>query len=142
MRIPGKDANDPTRKIHPITTARAQQYVTQHLANERTYLAYLRTAIALISFGVTINRFSLFLIQSRLLPVQDTLRWNLVNIQRAGLGMVIFGIILVGWAVVHYTSINRQIERGNFRPSLWNVWAIAIAIVAGGGLGLLWLFHR
>lgn len=35
-----------------------------HLGNERTHLAYLRTTVSLIGFGITINRFSTYLIQN------------------------------------------------------------------------------
>ncbi len=34
---------------------------TQHLANERTFLAWLRTCIALMGLGFVVARFSLFL---------------------------------------------------------------------------------
>lgn len=34
---------------------------TDHSANERTYLAWLRTSIAVIAFGMLIERFDLFL---------------------------------------------------------------------------------
>jgi putative membrane protein len=33
----------------------------EHQANERTFLAWLRTSITLIGFGLAINRFGLFL---------------------------------------------------------------------------------
>jgi|SRR5271168_2967303 len=36
-------------------------FLSNHLANERTYLAYLRTAISLMRFRIAINRFSIFL---------------------------------------------------------------------------------
>ena len=35
----------------------------EHQANERTFLAWLRTSIALIGFGIAIARFGLFLRQ-------------------------------------------------------------------------------
>lgn len=34
---------------------------TDHSANERTYLAWLRTSIAIIAFGLLIERFDIFL---------------------------------------------------------------------------------
>jgi hypothetical protein len=34
--------------------------VGDHLANERTYLAWLRTALSISAFGIAINRFSLY----------------------------------------------------------------------------------
>jgi len=142
MNTPGKNVNDPKRKIHPITAVRAQQNTSQHLSNERTYLSYIRTSIALISFGVTINRFSLFLIQSQRLSVQDRLGWSLVNVQRAGLGMVMFGMTLVIWALLHYASNRRHIDRGDYRPGTWIIWTLATVIVGGGGLSLVWLFRQ
>ncbi len=142
MNTPGKNVNDPKRKIVPITAVRTQQNVSQHLSNERTYLSYIRTSIALISFGVTINRFSLFLIQSQRLSLQERLGWSLVNVQRAGLGMVMFGMTLVIWAVLHYASNRRHIDRGDYRPRPWLIWTIAAMLVGGGGLSLLWLFGR
>ena len=44
------------------------KFVTNHLANERTFLAYLRTAVSLMSFGIAINRFSFFLQQAKTAP--------------------------------------------------------------------------
>ncbi|HEY5807932.1 MAG TPA: DUF202 domain-containing protein [Povalibacter sp.] len=35
--------------------------VTDHLANERTHLAYVRTAVALFAFGITLHQFSWFM---------------------------------------------------------------------------------
>jgi inner membrane protein YidH len=36
-------------------------HFTDHAANERTYLAWIRTAIAIMAFGFVIERFDLFL---------------------------------------------------------------------------------
>src|SRR6266542_1736501 len=35
--------------------------LSDHLANERTFLSWLRTSIAIIAFGFVLERFSLFL---------------------------------------------------------------------------------
>lgn len=117
-------------------------HLSEHLANERTYLAYLRTSISLISFGVTINRFSLYLIQSNKMPPHTAERWNLADVGRLGIGMVIAGIILLVWACLHYTHISNQIERGNFRPNTIMAWIITLAVLVGGGASLIWLFTQ
>jgi putative membrane protein len=142
MGTPDKDFSNADRKIQSIGGAARARNTSQHLSNERTYLAYIRTAIALIGFGVTTNRFSVFLIQSKEISINESMRWNLLTVERAGLGMVIFGMIVVIWAVFHYSRIRRQIERGDFQPDLRVIWTIAVVIVAGGGFSLLWLFHR
>lgn len=138
MGTPDKDHGDPARR----TDSAANKNVSHHLSNERTYLAFIRTAIALITFGVTTNRFSVFLLQSNLVSRNETIRWNLVDVEKAGLGMVIFGMIMVIWAAFEYMRVQRLIDRGDYRPDSRIIWTIAIVIVGGGGFGLLWLFHR
>jgi len=132
----GRSAETSTREGEP------KVHLSEHLANERTYLAYLRTSISLISFGVTINRFSLYLIQSNRMPSHTAERWDLADLGRLGLGMVIDGLILLVWACFHYTQISNQIERGNYRPSPIMAWIISLVVLVGGGASLVWLFTQ
>lgn len=60
-----------------------------HLGNERTHLAYLRTTVSLIGFGITINRFSTYLIQNDQAPKGN--RLMLHDASNAGFGMVLLG---------------------------------------------------
>jgi putative membrane protein len=117
-----------------------QPHLSEHLANERTYLAYLRTCISLISFGITINRFSLYLIQSNRVPERALSRWDMVSVSRAGFGMVIFGLLLMIWAGVHYSRVSRGIDHGNYQPSHMSTWIITAVVLLGGGISLIWLF--
>ena len=119
----------------------AKSHTSEHLANERTYLAYLRTSIALISFGVTINRFSLFLVQSKILPPATHVR-NLLDVGQLGLGMVMFGICLLVFAAFHYNRISAAIEREDYRPKSIVVWIITAAVLLTGAASLVWLFSR
>jgi putative membrane protein len=119
-----------------------QGHLSDHLANERTYLAYLRTAIALISFGITVNRFSLFLIQSKEASEKTVARFDLLGVSRVGFGMVVFGLVLMLWAASHASKVSRQIDRGEYRPSLRSIWVITLCVLAIGGISLIWLFPR
>jgi len=47
------------------------QDLKDHLANERTFLAWLRTSIALMAFGFVVMKFSLFLRHLTLLLASD-----------------------------------------------------------------------
>jgi len=117
-----------------------QAHLSEHLANERTYLAYLRTAISLISFGITINRFSIYLVQSKLLPERNVPSWDLIGVSRVGFGMVIFGLALLVWAAFHSSHVSRAIDDGTYRPSRLSAWIITIVLLLGGGLSLIWIF--
>ena len=133
-----KDLDPSEQKVDPT----AKQNTAQHLSNERTYLAYVRTAVALITLGITINRFTIFLVQSHIVSLNDSIYWSFANVENAGIGMVIFGMALVILAVLNYARVKRQIDRGDFRPDLRIIVTIAIVIVGLAGLGLLWLFQR
>ena len=58
------------RHIEGLKQQQAElHHVSEHLANERTILAWVRTAIAVMTLGIAINRFSLFLIEfARMVP--------------------------------------------------------------------------
>jgi putative membrane protein len=115
-------------------------FLSDHLANERTYLAYLRTAVSLMSFGIVINRFSFFLAQSNSLPERSHPISRLVSSEQLGIGMVALGMALLVWAAVHYALILRQIERQDFRPRPRNVLILTALVLACGTGGVVWLF--
>lgn len=123
-----------------IGSSASQAHLSEHLANERTYLAYLRTAVALISFGITINRFSLFLIQSNQISERALAHFNLLGLSRVGFGMVIFGLLLMLWAGLHFTKVSQGIDRGDYHPNKRAAWIITLGVLLAGGISLIWIF--
>jgi putative membrane protein len=115
-------------------------HVSEHLSNERTYLSYLRTSVSLMSFGIAINRFSLFLVQPNSGPSNLPLGSRLVSSERLGVGMVALGMALLAWAAVHYRIMLGQIERGNFRPRPGTVMVLTVLMLVAGLTGVVWLF--
>ncbi len=91
--------------------------VRDHLANERTYLAWMRTAIALLGFGVVIVRLRLF--QSPLIP-------NSGNGWKLGLVFSLVGLITVWFSTAHYFSVRRDIEEDTYEPT--NRWVILFSL--------------
>src|SRR4051794_32750206 len=76
-----------------------------HMANERTHLAYLRTAISLISLGITVNRFSIYLKQHDTLPASPRID-VLGGTAMAGAGMVVFALALMLVALHRYIAMD------------------------------------
>jgi putative membrane protein len=104
--------------------------VRDHLANERTYLAWMRTSIALMGFGVVIVRLRY------LLPAAvqgHTHGWML------GLLFALFGLVTVGLSTAQYFAVRRAIEAESYQPSSrWVLlFSLAIAILGAGVLYVL-----
>jgi len=116
--------------------------VNEHLANERTHLAFLRTAVALITFGITVNRFSLFLIINDKLAPGSGPFIPLFGVEQVGFSVVIVGALLIVWAAVRYQQVSRQIDRGEYRSNPRMVWIVTAAVLVFGVASLFWLFQR
>jgi len=102
----------------------------EHQANERTFLAWLRTAVALIALGLATARFGLFLreIESAIieeLPLEE----SGFNSQTLGLSLVLFGIVVIALAAWRYQQVFWQIEKGNYKPSQRLVWLMVVAVM-------------
>ncbi|AFY65499.1 YidH family protein [Geitlerinema sp. PCC 7407] len=103
----------------------------EHQANERTFLAWLRTSIALIGFGFAIARFGIFLRQLRATLAPDT-GVPAAGTELLGMLLVIAGVGLVLFAAWHYNQVFWQIERGQYRPNRWIIWVTTGLVVILG----------
>lgn len=106
--------------------------VRDHLANERTFLAWVRTSVALMGFGVVIVRLRY------LLPPGTQARghgWEL------GLLFTLVGLLTVPLAALHYFAVRRAIEEKSFAPSGRWVILVAVALALIGAGVLVWLFN-
>ncbi len=109
----------------------------EHQANERTFLAWLRTSIALIGFGFAIARFGLFLRQLQTAVTQQpTTNHPLFNSESLGVSLVIVGIVTIALAAGRYNQVFWQIERGNYRPNRLIVWLLAAIVMILGTLSI------
>ncbi|MBD2386447.1 YidH family protein [Cylindrospermum sp. FACHB-282] len=99
--------------------------VRDHLANERTYLAWMRTAIALLGFGVVIVRLRAF--QLPQIPHPGT-GWKL------GLVFSLVGLVTVWFSTAHYFGVRRDIEEDTYEPTdRWVLFfSLAIMILGSG----------
>jgi len=81
-----------------------------HAANERTYLAWLRTGISIIAFGFVVERFSLFLHTiSDSLTIKPGLDISHGG-REAGLAMVVAGLLALVLATWRYAGNARKIS--------------------------------
>ena len=115
----------------------------EHQANERTFLAWLRTSIALISFGFAIARFGLFLRQlSTAITRKQAPLHPFLNSENLGVSLVIFGIIAILLAAWRYNQVFWQIERGNYKPNRTMVWLLTVVVMILGTLSIPLVLFR
>lgn len=107
------------RKFNPNRTR-------DHLANERTYLSWIRTAVALLGFGVVIVRLRYLLPPGVATPGYG---WQL------GLLMAFVGVLLVLLATAHYFHVRRAIEVDSYEPSgRWIIACSFVIVLVGAGV--------
>lgn len=120
---------------------KGDDHSTQFLANERTFLAWMRTAIALIGLGFIISRFGLFLDEFRILVDRQVenagsqLTGNFLDDSFSsilGLSTVVLGIALILYALRMYRDGQLEIQKKMFVPKSKLVHTTGIAFIALG----------
>jgi putative membrane protein len=117
---------------------------SDHAANERTFLAWVRTAIAVMAFGFVIERFDLFikiaapqLAQQQLTPHGQTF----ANV--AGLLFILLGVATTTLAGVRFYKTSKDIETEDNVPSPGERTDLVLAVLVGLlGLSLLLYLSR
>ena len=99
-----------------------------HLANERTFLAWIRTSIALMGFGFVIVKFAVFLRQMSFMMGADVSASKGFSAE-IGLIMVISGAIITSLAYWRYRTIEKQLNDGAYFPSKWLSVFVTISII-------------
>lgn len=137
-----QEQNDLTSVIRQIDmnkNTEEKPFVTpnDHLANERTFLAWIRTSIAIMGFGFVVVKFSLFVKQVSLVITDKHV------MPTSGFSSYI-GIILVGtgglMAVLsywRYRHIEKQLIQKTYFPSFTLSLLLTVSIILISIL-LLW----
>ena len=117
----------------------ASKFENELLANERTFLAWLRTSIAVMSLGFVVARFGPWL---RELALQINPQ---VPMQHTGLslplgeGMIGFGALLTLLAAWRYHVVNRAIERGEIKSDPRMVSLVTIVVVVSAVVLIIYM---
>ena len=117
----------------------SSERLQQYLANQRTFLSWVRTSIALIGLGFAIERFSIFLQQFRLIADPDT-TGNAASATAheysalIGIAMIVVGTGLIIYALKNYLDSNKTIASGRYMPKNAIIYTASATII---GLGII-----
>jgi putative membrane protein len=90
---------------------------SDHAANERTFLAWVRTAIAIMAFGFLVQKFDLFLrIASRSLDTRSSSAGNQIVGNLAGLLLIGLSGVVMAFAAIRLRKTTRDIDAKEVRP--------------------------
>jgi putative membrane protein len=102
--------------------------VTNHLANERTFLAWVRTSIGIMAFGFVVVKFSLFVKQLSLLLGKENIIHQKGYSAIMGIVLVAVGSVTSILAYVRYRVTEKQINNDEYRSSSLLI-SILIALI-------------
>ncbi len=126
-----------------------------HLANERTFLAWIRTSIGLMAFGFVVEKFALFVKQLSLFlqrtvnpaacpvpPGQPLPLYAKPGISSyLGVALVLLGVLMAVLALVRYKKLERQIDEDIYRPSIILDILLGCSVLAIGIFLVIYLVH-
>ncbi len=101
-----------------------------HLASERTFLAWLRTGLGFIALGIAVERFSQF----ELVPPPTTADKRKSGYQQDKSHDLVLGLLAVGsgsivYGTTRYFSNMRMLEKGLYKPSFYGAGGLSAAVV-------------
>lgn len=104
----------------------------EHQANERTFLAWVRTSLSFIGIGLALTRFSLFIRQINRLGSTTNGSVSSDITTFLGTALIGIGVTTIVLGLWEYNRAYRQIEARSYQPNRVLVWVVAIAILLLG----------
>ena len=105
---------------------------SDYLAAERTFLAWIRTGLALMGFGFVVARFGLFLREIAMTTHARPLESTGVSLW-IGTALLLVGVLTNVAAAIHHVSLIGRLNRGEDvgRPSAAGIGVALILAVFG-----------
>ena len=92
-------------------------HYSDHAANERTYLAWVRTAIAVMAFGFIVEKFDVFLqVAAHSFGGRAPTPANEAVGDIAGLLLIVLGASMMVVATIRFRQVGRDIDAQETRP--------------------------
>ena len=130
------------------TYANTGSVARDHLASERTFLAWIRTGLGFVALGIAVERFSQLDLETlidHLLPEhakpsrQSRAELDKETRERQGREQLLVGTLLgtgggsIVYGITRYFSTMRTLERGSFKPAYFGAAGLGVVVSAMAG---------
>ena len=119
--------------------------VKDHMANERTFLAWIRTSIGIMAFGFVVEKFALFvkkisyIFGKAVVPESSSASLGYSSI--FGIVLVVLGAAMGVLAFIRYKKVEKEIEEDTYRPSLILDILLTMVIIVIGAFFVIYMIH-
>jgi putative membrane protein len=106
---------------------------TDHMANERTFLAWIRTAIGIMALGFVVEKFNLFVKQiSLIVPPFGRKVPTSPFAHYAGIILILLGTFIAVLAYIRFRIVARQINNDSYKPYFLLDLILTLFVLAAG----------
>jgi putative membrane protein len=112
------------------------------MANERTFLAWVRTSIGVMAFGFVVEKFTLFMRQITAFLSRQQLPEHIPfegTSSIFGIFLVAFGAFLGLLGYIRYRQVELQIEEESYRQSTFLAALLTVVILVCGVFLVIYL---
>jgi len=110
-----------------------------YLANERTFLAWIRTSIGIMAFGFVVEKFAFFLKKISFFLASDasaiashSANPNVGSSSILGIILVVLGTLICLLAYIRYKRVESQIDQGKYERSFLLEVMLTLSLLAIG----------
>jgi putative membrane protein len=112
---------------------------SDHLANERTFLAWIRTSISIIVFGFVVAKFGITL--REFLRVQGNTAHESGMSLAIGVGFMAMGIVMAFVSLIRYRTTMKRLNADEFQPADAIVTVLAVIAALFGTILAVYLIY-
>ena len=129
---------DMTTMTAPVPSTQSGK-AADHLANERTFLAWIRTSISIIVFGFVVARFGITL--REFLRMQGNAERQSGMSLAIGVGFIVMGIFMALVSLVRYRTTMNQLNADEFQPAGAIVTVLGVIAALFGTILAVYLIY-
>lgn len=120
----------------------SNKFSSDHMANERTFLAWIRTSIGIMAFGFVVERFAMFVKQiSIFYQISDkALQTESGFSALAGFVLIILGAFTTLLAYIKFRITSRHIDNESYRPLYLFDLFLTVAVLLAAVFLAVYLF--